>query len=191
MKRIAGFLSLALLLSACQKAEKPSAEIPKAAADAKKLAEAAPPPPANPLDPKVLLTDEMIGKYLVYQRILLPVTGDALALGATALQKSKGDQNDFERQMAGDPRVAKIEAATREAQEKSGLTNAVATELSRLVSGYIPQRTMGSDEDRKKARVDFEAKYGKAAAEAMDKHEAELTKLQDEMLKAALGPPKK
>lgn len=192
MRTIAGVLSLAVLLSACQKSESPSGDLPKAAADAKKLAEQAPPAPDNPLDPKLLLTDEMLGKYLVYQQTMLPVTGDAMAIAAGAFRKSGGDQKEFEKQMAADERVKRVEAASKEAQAKSGLTQTVSTEIGRLVSSYIPSRTMGTDEDKKKARVDFEAKYGKAAAEAMDKHEAELTKLQDEMLKAALGPaPKK
>ena len=191
MKTIARILSFTLVLTACQKAEKPSGEIPRSAADAKKLAEAAPPPPVNPLDPKVLLTDEMLGKYLVYQNAMLPVAGDIMAMSAAAYQKSGGSRKDFEKQMAADPRIRKIEAATNEAQQKSGLTQTVATEIGRLVSGYIPTRTMGSDEDKKKARAEFESTYGKAAAEAMDRNEAALAKLQDEMLKAALGPPKK
>ena len=108
-----------------------------------------------------------------------------------AFQKSGGDQKEFEKQMAADGRVKRIEAATKEAQEKSGLTQTFATEIGRYVSAYIPSRTMGTDEDKKKARVEFEQKYGAAAAGAMDKHETALTRLQDEMLKAALGPAKK
>lgn len=192
MRSIVGALSLAVLLSACQKPESPSGDLPKAAADAKQLAEQAPAVPDNPLDPKLLLTGEMLGKYLVYQRTMLPVTGDAMAIAATAYRKSGADRKEFEKQMAADERVKRVEAASKEAQAKSGLTQTVATEIGRLVSSYIPSRTMGTDEDKAKARADFEAKYGKPAAEAMDEHEAELTKLQDEMLEAALGPaPKK
>ena len=75
----------------------------------------------------------------------------------------------------------RVDAAAKEAQGKSGLTLSISTEIGRLVSEYIPQRTMGTDEDKKKARVDFEQKYGAAAAAAMDKHEAELVTLQDEI----------
>src|SRR5574340_244679 len=88
MKTTVGMLSLALLLTACQKSESPSGEMPKAAADAQKLAGEAPPAPANPLDPKALLTDEMLGKYAVHQTVMLPVLGDTLAMGAEAIQKS-------------------------------------------------------------------------------------------------------
>ena len=63
--------------------------------------------------------------------------------------------------------------------------------IGKLVSTYLPKRTKGADEDKKKARVDFEATYGKVAAEAMDKHEAELERLMDETLKASMGSPKK
>lgn len=189
MKAIVGALSLALLLSACGKPESPSPEPPKA--DAVKPAEQAAAPAASPLDPKLLLTDEMIGKYVVYQRAMLPVMGDAMAMGAKALQESSGSQADLERKMAADERSKKIEAATKEAEAKSGLSMRQATELAKLVSDYIPKRTIGTEEDKQKARAEFEQTYGAAAAAAMDKHEAELSTLQDEMLKAALGPAKK
>lgn len=191
MKTTVGMLSLALLLTACQKSESPSGETPKAAADAQKLAEQAPPAQSNPLDPKVLLTDEMIGKYVVYQNTMLPVMGDVMAMAGGAFRKSGGDQKEFEKQMAADPRVRRVEAATKEAEAKSGLTMQTSAAIGRLVSEYVPKRTMGTDEDKAKARAEFEQKYGKAAAEAMDRHEAELSRLQDETLKAALGPAKK
>ncbi len=191
MRTIAGVLSLAVLLSACQKSESPSGDLPKAAADAKTLAEQAPPVPDNPLDPKLLLTDEMLGKYAVHQTEMLPVLGDTLAMGAEAIQQSGGDQKELEKRMAVDPRLARVNAATKEAEAKSGLSAKTAAAIGNIVSGYVSERSMGSPEDRAKARADFEQKYGAAAAAAMDRHEAELTKLQEESLKAALGPAKK
>lgn len=191
MKTTAGLLSLALLLTGCQKTEAPAGEMPKAAADAKEAVAQAPVVPADPSDPKALLTDEMLAKYVVYQTTLLPVMGDTLAMGGRALQGSGGDQKEFEKQVAADPRFQRVDAATKEASAKSGLTAQTAAAIGGLVSGYVAERSMGTAEEKAKVRADFEQKYGTPAAEAMDRHEAELTKLQEETLKAALGPAKK
>ena len=191
MKTTAGLLSLALLLTGCQKSEAPAGETPKAAADAQAAVAQAPAAPADPTDPKALLTDEMLGKYVVYQTTILPVLGDTLAMGASAIQSSGGDQKELEKQMAADPRLQRVDAATKEASAKSGLTAQTAAAIGGLVSEYVSGRSMGTAEEKAKVRADFEQKYGAPAAEAMDKHEAELTKLQEEALKAALGPAKK
>lgn len=191
MKTTAGLLSLALLLTGCQKTEAPAGETPKAAADAQAAVAQSPAVPASPSDPKALLTDEMLGKYVVYQTAVLPVMGDTLAMGGSALQGSGGEQKEFEKQVAADPRLQRVEAATKEASAKSGLTPQTAAAIGGVVSEYVSARSMGSPEEKAKVRADFELKYGTPAAEAMDRHEAELTKLQEEMLKAALGPAKK
>ncbi len=191
MKTTAGLLSLALLLTGCQKTEAPAGEMPKEAADAQAAVAQAPAVPADPSDPKALLTDEMLGKYVIYQTAVLPVMGDTLAMGGSALQSSGGDQKEFEKKVAADPRLQRVDAATKEASAKSGLTAQTAAAIGRLVSEYVSERSMGSPEEKAKVRADFEQKYGAPAAEAMDRHEAELTKLQEETLKAALGPAKK
>lgn len=191
MKTIVGLLCCAALLAACKKAETPSADARQVVADVKKLAESAPPPVKDSLDPKLLLTDAMLGKYAVYQQTLLPVMGDIMAAAMGAGLKSGGDQKKFEKNLAADERLKRIEAVTKEALAKSGLTQSEATAVGKLVSSYLPGRTMGADEDKKKARVEFEATYGKTAAEAMDKHEAELERLMDETLKASMGSPAK
>jgi hypothetical protein len=191
MRTIAGFLSCSLLLTACQKAETPASAPPQAVTDVKKLAEAAPAPVGNPLDPKVLLTDEKLGKYAVYQQTMLPVMGDVMAAAMNAGLKAGGDVKDFEKKLAADERLKRIEAVTKEALAKSGLTQSEATAIGQLVAGYLPNRSMGTDEDKKKARVEFEATNGKAAAEAMDKHEVELTRLMDETMSASMGAARK
>lgn len=84
----------------------------------------------------------------------------------------------------------RVDAATKEASTKSGLTAQTAAAIGNIVSGYVSERSMGAPEEKAKVRADFERKYGTSAAEAMDRHEAELTKLQEETLKAALGPAK-
>ena len=188
MKTTAGLLSLALLLTGCQKTEAPTGAMPKEAADARAAVAQA---PAAPSDPKALLTDEMLGKFVIYQTAMLPVMGDTLAMGGSALQSSGGDQKEFEKQVAADPRLQRVDAATKEASAKSGLTAQTAAAIGGIVSEYVSERSMGSPEEKTKARADFEQKYGAAAAEAMDRHEVELTKLQEETLKAALGPAKK
>lgn len=191
MKTTAALLSLALLLSGCRKTEAPAGETPKAAAEAQPAVAQAPAVPADATDPKALLTDEMLGKYVVYQTTIMPVMADTLVMGTSALQGSGGDQKEFEKQVAADPRFQRVNAATKEASAKSGLTAQTAAAIGKLVSEYVSERSMGSPEEKAKVRADFEQKYGKAAAEAMDKREAELTKLQEETLKAALGPAKK
>jgi len=191
MKTTAGLLSLALLLTGCQKAEAPAGETPKPAAEAQAAVAQAPAVPADPNDPKALLTDEMLGKYAVYQTTVLPVMADTLAMGASALKSSSGDTKDFEKQVAADPRFQRVNAAQKEASAKSGLTAQTAAAIGKLVSEYVSERSMGTAEEKAKVRADFEQKYGAPAAEAMDRHEAELTKLQEETLKAALGPAKK
>ncbi len=191
MKTTAALLSLALLLSGCRKTEAPAGETPKAAADAQAAVAQAPAAPTDPTDPKALLTDEMLGKYVVYQTTVMPVMADTLAMGGSALQGSGGDQKEFEKQVAADPRFQRVNAATKEASAKSGLTAQAAAAIGKLVSEYVSERSMGSPEEKAKVRADFEQKYGQPAAEAMDRHEAELTKLQEETLKAALGPAKK
>lgn len=191
MKTTAALLSLALLLSGCRKTEAPAGETPKAAAEAQAAVAQAPAAPTDPTDPKALLTDEMLGKYAVYQTTVMPVMADTLAMGGSALQGSGGDQKEFEKQVAADPRFQRVNAATKDASAKSGLTAQTAAAIGKLVSEYVSERSMGSPEEKAKVRADFEQKYGKPAAEAMDRHEAELTKLQEETLKAALGPAKK
>lgn len=191
MKTTAGLLALALLLTGCRKTEVPAGEAPKAAADAQAAVAQAPAVPADPNDPKALLTDEMLGKYVVYQTTVMPVMADTLAMGASALKNSNGDTNDFEKQLAADPRFQRVDAAQKEAAAKSGLTAQTAAAIGKLVSEYVSERSMGSPEEKAKVRADFEQKYGTPAAEAMDRHEAELTKLVEETLKAALGPAKK
>ena len=191
MKTTAGLLSLALLLAGCQKTETPAGEAPKAAADAMATVAQAPAVPADPNDPRRLLTDDMLGKYVVYQTTIMPVMADSLAMGASALKNANGDTKDFEKQLAADPRFPRVDAVTKEASAKSGLSAQTAAAIGRLVSEYVSERSMGSPEEKAKVRADFEQKFGTPAALAMDRHEAELTKLQEETLKAALGPANK
>jgi len=191
MRTAAGFLICGLVLTACQKAETPASAPPQAVADVKKLTEAAPAAVGNPLDPKVLLTDEKLGKYAIYQQTMLPVMGDVMAAAMSAGLKAGGDVKEVEKKLAADERLKRIEAVTKEAQAKSGLTQSEATAIGQLVAGYLPNRSMGTDEDKKKARAEFEATNGKAAAEAMDKHEVELTRLMDETMSASMGAAKK
>lgn len=191
MKTTAALLFLALLLSGCRKTEAPAGETPKEAAEAKATVAEAQAVPTDQNDPKALLTDEMLGKLVVYQTTVMPVMADTLAMGGRALQGSGGDQNEFEKQVAADPRFQRVNAAQKEASAKSGLSAQTAAAIGKLVSEYVSERSMGTAEEKAKVRADFEQRYGKPAAEAMDRHEAELTRLQEETLEAALGPAKK
>jgi len=186
MKTIHLVLPLLLFGTACgQKSEVP----PEVAAARKAAAVAVPETPS--LSPKDLLTDDKLTRYAIYQREMNTVVGLTLGAAGQAFQKSGGSQKGFEKELAQDERIKKIAETEASALSKSSLTRMEAMEVGKLVASYIPGRSMGTEEMKKQARVDFEAKYGKAALEAMDKHEAELIKLQSEMLGAAFKGGKK
>jgi len=186
MKTILLVLPLLFLGTACgRKSELP----PEVAAARKAAAVAVPEAPA--LAPKDLLTDDKLTRYATYQREMNTVADLATASAGQAFTKSGGNQRGFEKELSKDERIQKIAATETSALAKSGLTRMEAMAVAKLVSAYIPGRTMGTAEMKKQARTDFESKYGQTAAEVMDKHEAELTKLQSEMLSAVMKGGKK
>lgn len=179
MRTLHLLLPLLLVTAACgRKSEGP----PEAAA--------VPGPGGAATSPKDLLTDDKLTRYAIYQREMNTVADLVMASAGQAFAKAAGNQKAFEKELARDERIQKIAATEASAMAKSGLTRLQAMEVSKLVSAYLPGRTMGTDDMKKQARADFETKYGQAAVAAMDKHEAELTKLQGEMLNAALGKKK-
>lgn len=186
MKTILLVLPLLVLGTACGR----KSEVPPEVAAARKAAEVA--VPALPsLAPRDLLTGDKLTRYATYQREMNTVADLVMASAGQAFHRSGGNQKGFEKALAQDERIQKIAATEGSALSKSGLSRLEAMEVSKLVSSYLPGRTMGTEEMKKHARMDFEAKYGQTAAEAMDQHEAELIKLQREMLGAVMKGGKK
>jgi hypothetical protein len=188
MKGLA-LLSITLLALACSRGNAPSGSLPPTAETAKKLAEGAV-AAANPHDPKVLITDDKVSRYIVYQKEINTVGGLVMGAAVGAYNKSGGDQKGFEKALSQDERTKKIAEAQASALSKSGLTQVEAMEIGKVVSTYTPGATMGDAEMKKQAREEFSAKYGATVLAVLEKRLPELEKLQDEMLNAVLGKKK-
>jgi hypothetical protein len=174
-------LPLLLLGTACGR----KSEVPPEVAAARKLAQA-PLPEVPTLSPRDLLTDDKLTRYAIYQREMNTVADLLMGAASQAYNKSGGNQKGFEKELAQDVRTKKIADTEASALAKSGLTRAEAMAVSKLVTSYLPRRSTGTEETKKQARADFETTYGKAAVEVVDKHEAELIKIQDEMVNAMM-----
>lgn len=179
MKRQVAVAVLALFIASCNGRGGPAAKAPEDASGAKV--------PAPALDPKYLINDEKIGRFITYQQEMSKVA--ALAVGATleALQESDGNTKEIEKAMSRDERMKKVSDAEASAIAKSGLTTAEATEMANIISSYTPGMTIGDDEMKQQTREEFTAKYGAAILAVLDRHLKELSDLQDLMLKATLG----
>jgi len=110
----------------------------------------------------------------------------AVDAAAQAHQRAGGDQKGFEKELSKDERIRKIADAEAAGLSRSGLSRSEASAIGKLITPYLTNRMMGTEDMKKKARTDFEAQHGKAALEAADRHEAELTGLQREMLAAVM-----
>ena len=164
-------------------------EVPPEISAARKLAETPQQVQPSP-SPKDLLTDDKLTRYIVYQREMNTVAGLVLGAAGQAFQKSGGNQKGFEKELSQDERTKKIADTEASALSKSGLTRMEAMAIAKVVSTYTPGATMGNDEMKKQAREKFTAQYGSAALAVMEKRLPELSRLQDEMLGAALGNKK-
>lgn len=187
MKRLA-LTTLALLAFGCNRSSAPT--LPQAAETAKQLAQEAAPVPLLSLDPKVLINDDKVGRYLIYQKEMNTVADLVMGAAMGAFNKSGGSQKGFEKELSKDERIKKIADTETSALAKSGLTRSEAMEISRIVSTYTPGATMGDAEMKKKAREEFSAKHGPEVLGVLEKRLPELERLQNEMLGAALGKKK-
>jgi hypothetical protein len=88
---------------------------------------------------KALLTEDKLSRFATYQREMLSVTSDAMGVGMQAYAKGGTDQKKFEGAVAADDRSSKIEAATKAALEKSGLTQDEMMKLSHVATRYYAQ----------------------------------------------------
>ena len=187
MKRFAfaTFTLVALVIATISCSKGPSESGP--APTALETAKAAAPQAAKPVDPKTLITDDKISRFIVYQREMNSVVDLAMGLGADALKNASGSQKDLEKAMSKDERAQKIANTQAAALAKSGLTQTEATEITTILSPYISGFTIGDDEMKQKSRDEMKSKYGPEALAVFEKRLAELSKLQDEMLEKALG----
>lgn len=190
MNRVA-LTSLILLAIGCNRGTAPTGSMPQSAETARKLAQEAAPTAAPSVDPKVLITEDKIGRYIIYQKEMNTVADLVMGAAMGAFNKSGGSQKGFEKELSKDERIKKIADTEASALAKSGLTRAEAMDISRIVSSYTPGATMGDAEMKKKAREEFSAKYGPAALAVLEKQLPQLERLQDEMLGAVLGKKKK
>ncbi len=147
-------LLLLLCFAGCKKGEgpKPAAMPPSPALPAVR----APSPVARPAvvavdveAAKALLTEDKLSRFATYQREMLSVTSDAVGVGMQAYAKGGTDQKKFQGAMAADNRSAKIEAATKAALEKSGLTQDEMMKLTRVTTRYYASAYAMQDGVRK------------------------------------------
>jgi hypothetical protein len=174
----------------CSRGSAPSGTQENAAGTAQQAAQNTAVPAADPLDPKVLITDDKISRYIIYQRETNTVADLVLSAAGQAYKKSGGDQKGFEKELSQDARTKKIADVQASALSKSGLGQMEAIEISKIVATYTAGATMGDDAMKKTAKDEFSSKYGAAALAIMEKNLPELSKLQDEMLSAAFGKKK-
>lgn len=160
------------------------------ASTAGETAKASMPEPAKPLDPKALITDEKIGRFITYQKEMNSVVDLAMNAGVEAIKNSNGSQKDLEKTLAKDDRTQKIADTQASALSKSGLTQMEASSISQVLTPYIAGFTIGDEEMKNKSREEMQSKYGSEAVAVFEKRLPELSKLQDEMLKKALGQKK-
>jgi hypothetical protein len=190
MKRFvfAAFILTTLVIASisCGKSPSPSGTASTAVETAKTAAQE----PAKPLDPKTLITDDKIGRFIVYEKEMISVVDLAIGAGADALRKSGDSQKDLEKELSKDDRTQKIGNTQAAALTKSGLTQAEANEISKMLSPYIAGFTIGDDEMKKKSRDEMKSQYGPEAVAVFEKRLPELSKLQEEMLQKALGKKK-
>jgi hypothetical protein len=183
--------SITLLALACNRSAGPSDTLSAAAENAKKLAQnAASVAAPKPVEPKDLITDDKIGRYIIYQKEMSSVTGLVMGAAVGAFTKSGGNQKGFEKELSGDERTKKIGEVSAAALAKSGLTQMEVSQLAQIITPYTTGVTIGDAEMKKKAREEFTTKFGPAALAVMEKRLSELEKLQDEMLGAAFGKKK-
>lgn len=178
-----GLIALTLATLACNRGAIP----PPAAEAARTRVEDTPAPAPPALDAKGLITDGKIGQYIVYQTEMNLVADLAVGAATQAYAKSGGSQKGFEQSLSQDERTRKIADTEASALAKSGLTRPEAMALAKIVSAYTPGATMGDAEMKQKHRETFSANHGPEALAVLEKRLPELAKLQEAMLKAALG----
>lgn len=179
--------ALVVATVSCSKEPSPSSGAAPTAGEAAKTAV---PETAKSLDPKALISDDKISRFVIYQKEMNSVADLAMAAGIDALKDSGGSQKAMEKALAKDGRAQKIVEAQASALSKSGLTQTEANEISNVLTPYIAGFTIGDDEMKSKSREEMKSKYGPEAVSTLEKHLPELSKLQDELLAKTLGKKK-
>ena len=135
------FLFVLLCFAGCKKGEapKPAAVPPSPASSARRPPDFVAKLEAAQADvdaARALLTEDKLSRFATYQKEMLSVTGDAMGVGMQAYAKAGTDQKKFQGAMAADDRSSKIEAATKAALAKSGLTQEEMMKLTRVATSY-------------------------------------------------------
>jgi hypothetical protein len=148
---------------------------------------------------KALLTEDKLSRFATYEKEMLSVTGDAMGVGMQAYAKAGTDQKKFQGAMAADDRSSKIEAATKAALAKSGLTEDEMKKLSHVATpyyahAYAMQDAIGKVDELRKKIEEAKAK-GKepspvdtAMEKAYSAQAARLEKVREEFA-GRYGPP--
>jgi hypothetical protein len=190
MKRFAFVTSILVTLMiatiSCSRGPSPSGTTSTAVETAKTAAAEA----VKPLDPKTLISDDKISRFIIYQKEMNSVVDLAISAGAEVLQNAGSSQKDLEKALSKDERAQKVANTQASALAKSGLTQPEATEITNILSPYIAGFTIGDDEMKTKSRDEMKSQYGPEALAVFEKRLPELSKLQEEMLEKALGKKK-
>ena len=202
MKRIAILLAV-LLLFACNKSEEARTRPSPITGNAANLAQNAQRPS---LTPKALLTDDKLKGYANYNREISSVTGELMSSGMKAFSKSRGDAQEFGKELSKDENASKIDKVYKAALSKSGLTQDEISELGEILGSYIAMVSFaagdgtklkqakakfpdkyGPEAMLKKAKAEVTAKYGPEAMAVVERHEKELVETTNLMLAATMS----
>jgi hypothetical protein len=164
-------------------------------------------PAAGDAQAQALLTDDKIGRFAIYQKVMAGAGGIARDL----VVKTAGMGKDAVSDALSGGGAQNLAAISAKALADSGLTQPEATQLSLLLSEYVAKRMVTLDARRAlakasgplkdayqkqvdegaKHRQEFGEKYGPAALAAVDKHEAALLEAQQLLMKTFLKPGRK
>lgn len=148
-------------------------------------------PKANAI-PKELLTEAKLSAFAVYQKEIMTMAADAMGMGMSAMAKAGTDQKKLEKAVTSDERFAKVEAVTKAALAKSGLTQTEVAQLTHLTSQYYTpmyakQETLRRLEQHRKAIAEAKEK-GKepnqvdvAMAKAFGEQEIEIERIRKDI----------
>jgi hypothetical protein len=139
------------------------------------------------LDPRTLITDDKIGRYILHQREINTVAAQVVDV-ATSVQKETGrDAKAFEKGMKADRRTPRINDVAASARAKSGLSDVEYAALAQILGKFVGMVMVNDEGTQKRARAEFRAEYGDEALAVVEKQAPELVKVYEEMVSAITG----
>ncbi len=205
MKRIA--VTVLAMLSACSKSSSPSAGSGTGAAPP-----AATAPARAEVDPAKLLADEKkVAAMALYQKEMLPELTKGMRRVVGAVAQGARDGEKIADSMKKDGQLDTYNEANKAALAKSGLTQEEANALTTALGEYTMSLAMAQDamdqqakdpkkaagladalnkaylEELEKNKKKLVEKYGQAALDNVQKHEAGFAEIGKAQLKAVLG----